>query len=59
VALSRPLERDRAVDETGNQVSVFGRVGSRPLTLEEQRRLFLRDGKLWTVADGPSTAPLK
>jgi hypothetical protein len=58
-ALSRPLERDRAVDETGNQVSVFGRVGSRPLTLEEQRKLFLRDGKLWTVADGPTTPPLK
>ena len=30
--LSRPLERDRAVDETGGQVAVFGRRGSRPFT---------------------------
>jgi hypothetical protein len=42
VALSRGLDRDRAVDESGNQVAVFGRRGARPLTLEEQRRLWLR-----------------
>jgi hypothetical protein len=30
-------------------VSVFGRLGSRPFNLEEQRGLYLRDGKLWTV----------
>lgn len=51
-ALSRPLERDRAVDETGHQISVFGRVGSRPFNLEEMRRLFLNDaGEVWTVED--------
>jgi hypothetical protein len=50
--LSRALERDRAVDETGGQVAVFGRIGSRPFTLEEQRRLYLRpDGTPWTVKD--------
>jgi hypothetical protein len=50
VALSKPLDRDRAVDETGNQVSVLGRLGSRPFTLEEMRRMYLtREGKLWTV----------
>ena len=50
LSLSRPLERDRAVDETGHQVAVFGRVGSRPFTLEEMRRLYLgADGTPWRV----------
>jgi hypothetical protein len=50
VALSKPLDRDRAVDETGHQVSVLGRKGSRPFTLEEMRRMFLTsEGKVWTV----------
>jgi hypothetical protein len=49
-ALSRPLERDRAVDETGHQISVFGRLGSRPFNREEMERLYLDDaGELWTV----------
>lgn len=52
LAISKGLDRDRAVDETGHQVSVFGRIGSRPLTLEEQRRLYLKpDGSLFTVSD--------
>jgi hypothetical protein len=51
VALSRGLDRDRAVDETGNQVGVFGRRGARPFNLDEQRRMYLRDGKLVTVSD--------
>ncbi len=50
-SLSRALERDRAVDETGGQVAVLGRLGSRPFTLEEQRKLYMRDGKPWTVTD--------
>jgi len=50
LSLSRALERDRGVDETGGQVAVFGRVGSRPLNLEEMRKLFLdEDGKPWFV----------
>ncbi len=50
LALSKGLDRDRAVDETGQQVSVFGRIGSRPFTLEEMRRFYLRkDGSLYTV----------
>jgi hypothetical protein len=49
VALSRGLDRDRAVDESGNQVAVFGRRGAGPLELEEQRRLYLRDGAPYTV----------
>ena len=52
LALSRGLERDRAVDETGHQVAVFGRIGSRPFNLEEMRRLFLRkDGTPWYVSN--------
>ena len=52
LALSRPLERDRAVDETGHQIAVFGRIGSRPFTLEEMQELYLDDrAALWTVVD--------
>jgi hypothetical protein len=54
LAVSKGLDRDRAVDESGNQVSVFGRLGSRPFTLEEMQRLFLRNGKIWTVSDEPA-----
>jgi hypothetical protein len=50
VAISKPLDRDRAVDETGHQVSVLGRIGSRPFTLEEMKRMYLtKEGKVWTV----------
>jgi hypothetical protein len=41
LALSKGLDRDRGVDETGHQISVFGRIGSRPLSLEEMERLYL------------------
>jgi hypothetical protein len=51
VAISKGLDRDRAVDESGNQLAVFGRRGARPFTLAEQQRLYLRDGALYTVPD--------
>jgi hypothetical protein len=52
LSLSRPLERDRAVDETGGQIAVFGRRGSRPFNAAEMRRLYLdRDGAPWVVPD--------
>lgn len=52
LSLSRPLERDRAVDETGGQVAVFGRRGSRPFNWAELRKLYLdKDGKPWFVVD--------
>jgi hypothetical protein len=41
LALSKGLDRDRGVDETGHQIAVFGRIGSRPLSLEEMERLYL------------------
>lgn len=50
LALSRPLERDRGVDETGGQVAVFGRIGSRPLNQQEMRKMYMdKDGKPWFV----------
>ncbi|MGE3106517.1 MAG: LVIVD repeat-containing protein, partial [Lysobacterales bacterium] len=52
LSLSRALERDRGVDETGGQMAVFGRLGSRPLNLPEMRRLYLNDkGEPWYVDD--------
>ncbi len=52
--IGRALDRDRAVDESGNQISVFGRVGARPLTEKEQHKLYLRHGKVWKVSDDPN-----
>jgi len=51
LAVSKGLDRDRAVDESGNQLAVFGRRGARPFTLEEMQRLYLLDGRLRTVLD--------
>lgn len=52
LSLSKGLERDRGVDETGHQIAVFGRRGSRPLNLQEMRKLFLDDdGQPWFVTD--------
>ncbi|MFM8633413.1 MAG: LVIVD repeat-containing protein, partial [Planctomycetia bacterium] len=53
VSVSEGVDRDRAVDETGNQLSVFGRVGAKPLDLESQQRMYLRKGRLWKASDNP------
>jgi hypothetical protein len=58
LAISKGIDRDRAVDESGNQLAVFGRRGARPFNLEEMRRMFLRDGQVFTVTDGPPGAPV-
>lgn len=49
VAVSRGLDRDRVVDESGNQTVVFGRRGSRPFHLDEMQRFYERDGRIYTV----------
>jgi hypothetical protein len=54
VSVSKGLDRDRAVDECGNQIGVFGRIGARPFNLAEQRKLYFRDGAVWRVSDDPS-----
>ena len=52
LALSKGLDRDRGVDETGGQIAVFGRLGSRPFTWDEMKRFYERpDGTVWTVSD--------
>jgi hypothetical protein len=48
LSLSKGLDRDRGVDETGHQIAVFGRRGSGPLTLDGMHKLYLDvDGQPW------------
>jgi hypothetical protein len=52
LCISEGVDRDRAVDESGNQIAVFGRVGARPLSLADQKKMYLRpNGSPWTVFD--------
>ena len=39
MGISKGLDRDRAVDESGNQVAVFGRRGARPFDYEDVMRM--------------------
>jgi len=57
LSVSKGIDRDRAVDESGNQLAVFGRRGARPLNRTESEALYLRSGKLYAVADQPQPAP--
>jgi hypothetical protein len=64
LTLSKGLDRDRAVDETGGQIAVFGRLGSRPFTRTEMEKLFLTSrGTPYKVRDDANMAdwrpPLK
>ncbi len=61
LAISKPLDRDRAVDESGNQVSVFGRRGARPFNFDEMMRMLRTNdgsGDLFRVTDSPLTPPV-
>ena len=54
LCVSEGVDRDRAIDESGNQIAVFGRVGAGPLSLVDQQRMYLRpNGSPWTVFDAP------
>jgi hypothetical protein len=57
IALSKGLDRDRAVDESGNQLTVFGRRGARPFNRQEMERLYLRNGKLYGVTNTAPASP--
>jgi hypothetical protein len=60
LAISKPLDRDRAVDESGNQVSVFGRRGARPFNADEMMRMLRTNGgkgDWFAVSDVPLSAP--
>jgi len=57
LALSKGLDRDRAVDETGGQIAVFGRLGSRPFTRPEMEKLFLNRNRVpYKVVDTATLA---
>lgn len=60
VCISRGLDRDRVVDESGHQTVVFGRRGSGPLSLDEMAAFYrksidgqegARNGSIYKVAD--------
>jgi hypothetical protein len=53
LAVSKGIDRDRAVDEDGNQLTVFNRRGSRPFNRTEAERLYMRNGQLYTVTKNP------
>jgi len=59
LAISKGIDRDRAVDESGNQLAVFGRRGARPLNRAEMRGLYIhsKTGQPYTVADDPDEQP--
>ncbi|MEC5163988.1 MULTISPECIES: hypothetical protein [unclassified Janthinobacterium] len=55
LSVSKGLDRDRAVDETGNQIAVFGRIGARPFVAKEMDKLYKQpDGQIWKVTDEAS-----
>ncbi len=57
LAVAKGLDRDRAVDESGHQMAVVGRLGARPFTRKEMEALFIGpDGKRFTVSDTPNMA---
>lgn len=56
VAISKGLDRDRAADESGNQIAVFGRRGARPFRFDEITRMLRTydgTGDFFTVSDDP------
>jgi hypothetical protein len=57
LAMSKGLDRDRAVDESGNQIAILGRLGSRPFTRAEMEMLFIgENGQLWRVENAVNMA---
>jgi hypothetical protein len=59
IALSKGLDRDRGVDESGNQLVVFGRRGARPMNLKESERLYKFDnGQPYTVTNQAPRPPV-
>jgi hypothetical protein len=47
------------VDESGNQLSVFGRRGSRPMNLSEMMSLYIRNGRVFTVPEIKSESDIR
>jgi hypothetical protein len=59
LAISKGIDRDRAVDESGNQLAVFGRRGARPLNRGEMQRLYQHSGNgaFYSVTDEHVESP--
>lgn len=56
IGVSKGLDRDRAADESGNQIAVFGRRGARPFGFDEVMRLLRTNdgtGDFFQVSDEP------
>ena len=56
VGISKGLDRDRAADESGNQIAVFGRRGARPFGFDDVMRLLRTNdgtGDYFSVSDEP------
>jgi hypothetical protein len=56
LAVSKGLDRDRAADESGNQIAVFGRRGARPFGFEDVMRMLRTNsgtGDFFAVSDNP------
>jgi hypothetical protein len=51
LSVSEGVDRDRAVDEQGNQLAVFGRRGARPLNFEEMLGMYSLSGNLFRVPE--------
>jgi hypothetical protein len=57
LAMSKGLDRDRAVDESGNQIAILGRLGARPFNRAEMEKMFIgADGQVWKVDDSVNMA---
>ncbi|HEY6247745.1 MAG TPA: multiheme c-type cytochrome, partial [Pyrinomonadaceae bacterium] len=62
IGISKGLDRDRAVDESGNQIAVFGRRGARPFNYEEIIRMLKTNdgqGDWFRVNDRPMSVSVK
>jgi hypothetical protein len=54
LSISKGLDRDRGVDESGNQLVVFGRRGARPFNKSEMDKLYIHPGgKFYQVGKTP------
>ncbi len=52
LSVSKGLDRDRAVDETGGQIAILGRLGSRPFNRKETEHFFIgENGQPYRVTD--------
>jgi hypothetical protein len=57
LSLSKGLDRDRGVDESGHQIAIFGRLGSRPFNEAEMKHMYMNpDGTVFSVTDQVSSS---